>query len=66
MTPDPYSPEALSLDRNRFIPEVKVELPSTRKRRERRFMPALPERLFDRLARLPGKCLSVYLILVAA
>jgi DNA-binding transcriptional ArsR family regulator len=30
----------------------------------RRFLPALPERLFARLVPLPGQCLAVYLILL--
>jgi hypothetical protein len=54
----------LRLDRNGRVPASKVELPSVRARRERRFLPALPERLFTRLAVLPGKCLAVYLILL--
>jgi hypothetical protein len=64
MYPDPYSPEALSLDQYGLLPEIKVELPSIRKRREKHFVPAIPERLFDRLVALPGKCLGVYLILL--
>jgi len=64
MYPDPYSPEALSLDRNGLPREIKMELPSIARRREKHFMPAIPERLFDRLIALPGKCLGVYLLLL--
>jgi hypothetical protein len=64
MYPDPFAPENLSLDRNGTITEAKVELPSIRKRRDRHFLPALPERLFDRLIALPGKCLGVYLLIL--
>jgi hypothetical protein len=64
MYPDPFAPENLSLDRNGTIPEAKVELPSIRKRRERHFLPALPELLFDCLIALPGKCLGVYLLIL--
>jgi hypothetical protein len=61
---DPFSPENLKFVPGDMIPVVKVELPSTRVKRERRFLPALTERLFDRIAALPGKSLAVYLILL--
>jgi hypothetical protein len=47
-----------------MVPGVKMDLPSARARRERHFLPALPERLFARLAALPGKCLAVYMVLL--
>lgn len=37
-------------------------LPSITARRERQFMPALPERVFCQVAALPGKALAVYLV----
>jgi hypothetical protein len=61
---DPFSPDELRLDRNDRVPAAQVELPSVRARRERRFLPSLPERLFARLAVLPGKCLAIYMILL--
>ena len=61
---DAFSPDELRLDRNGSVPAAQVELPSVRARRERRFLPPLSERLFARLAVLPGKCLAVYLILL--
>jgi DNA-binding transcriptional ArsR family regulator len=61
---DPFSPDNLRLNPNGVVSEVKVELPSVRARRERRFFPALSEPLFARLIALPGKSLGVYLILL--
>jgi hypothetical protein len=46
------------------IPAVKVELPSSRRRRDRQFLPALPERVFCRLLQLPGRSWAVYLVLM--
>src|SRR6516164_1593242 len=40
---DPFSPDNLRLNPNGVVSEVKVELPSVRARRERRFFPALSE-----------------------
>jgi DNA-binding transcriptional ArsR family regulator len=57
-------PDSLRLDRNGTATEARVELPSLRTRRERHFLPALPEPLFARLAVLPGKALAIYLVLL--
>jgi hypothetical protein len=54
----------LRLEDSDLFAERKVELPAIRARRERHFLPALPEALFGRLAAMPGKCLAVYLILL--
>jgi len=43
---------------------VPIEVPSTAARRDRQFLPALPERLFCQLGPLPGKTLAVYMILL--
>jgi hypothetical protein len=40
------------------------ETPSVRAKRDRQFLPAVPERLFVYLAGLPGKALAVYMILM--
>jgi hypothetical protein len=56
--------ESLRWKGDETIPAEKIELPRIRERRDRRFFPALPERLFARLVRLPDKCLTVYLVLL--
>ncbi len=58
----PYSQEALqALLASRPVPQ---ETPSVKAHRDRQFLPAVPERLFCRLARLPGKALAVYMVLM--
>jgi hypothetical protein len=57
----PPSQDALQvLLTSRAMPQ---ETPSVKAHRDRQFLPALPERLFCRLAVLPGKALAVYLVL---
>jgi hypothetical protein len=59
---DPFDRD---LDRFRLDPDglVRTELPVTKRRRDKSFLPAIPERLFCRLVQLPGKCLAVYMVL---
>ena len=60
---DPFDRD---LDRFRLDPDglVRTELPVTKRRRDKSFLPAIPERLFCRLVQLPGKCLAVYMVLM--
>jgi hypothetical protein len=64
---DPFDPANLQLDGFEFpsgkIEEVRTELPSIKAKRDRQFMPSVPERIFCRIARLPGNALAVYLVL---
>jgi hypothetical protein len=64
--PDGPDPSALDLRRNGFhtLSEQKVVLPSRKARRDRQFMPALPERVFGILVSLSGKSWAVYLVLL--
>jgi hypothetical protein len=50
-------------DRSSWAAGTPVEMPTVRARKARTFIPALPRHLFCRLAKLPGKCLAVYLVL---
>ena len=63
-SPDPFSREAL-----RIVPGVDFALPKQRTSessagKKQRFLPAIPEQLFDRLIALPGKALAFYLIVL--
>src|SRR6516225_8745242 len=48
--------------RTDWLSGTKVETPSTRARRDRQFMPALPERIFVKLVKLPRRAWAVYVV----
>jgi hypothetical protein len=62
MTPDPFDPDNLRI-RDDEIPTRRVELPSVRSRIDRQFLPALPERVFRALVKLPRKAWAVYQVI---
>jgi hypothetical protein len=59
---DPFDLAALDLQADGTTPgrARKTEMPSVKVRRDRQFLPALPERTFCRLVQLPRRAWAVY------
>lgn len=57
----PLDLEALDLRKNGFL---RCETPSTKAKRDRQFLPAIPERTFCQLVRLPRKSWAVYSVIL--
>jgi hypothetical protein len=55
--------EKLDLRKNGFIFTTKVEVPSVKAKRDRQFIPAIPERTFCRLILTTRKTWAVYLVI---
>jgi hypothetical protein len=55
--------DKLDLRKNGFSFEKKVELPTTKAKRDRQFIPHLPAPIFRRLVKTRGKTWAVYLVL---
>ena len=58
----PLQLDDIDLRKNEFAFGHKMELPSTKARRNRQFMPALPERIFVKLVKLPRRAWAVYVV----
>jgi hypothetical protein len=52
----------MDLDSN--VSGVPGDRPSIKTRKQKRFLPSIPESLFDPHAALPGKCLAIYQVLL--
>ncbi|HEY7311883.1 MAG TPA: hypothetical protein VH643_21140 [Gemmataceae bacterium] len=61
---NPFSRESLTLKPGDSVQSVKIQAQRARTGTERRFLPALPEKLFKRLVVLPGKSWAIYLVLL--
>ena len=57
--PDDFRLDDFDLQKNGF---TKVETATIKKKRDKQFMPALPERIFCTLVKLPRKAMAVYLV----
>jgi hypothetical protein len=62
MSPDIFDPDNLRI-RDDEIPTRRVEMPSVRSRIDRQFLPAIPERVFRALVKLPRKAWAVYQVI---
>jgi hypothetical protein len=65
---DPHTPsfrlEDFDLRLNGYhVPETRVETPTVKARRDRQFLPPLPERVFCELVKLPRKAMAVYMVI---
>jgi hypothetical protein len=58
----PQELDEIDLRKNGLVFGHKVEAPSTKARRNRQFMPALPEAIFVKLVRLPRRAWAVYVV----
>jgi hypothetical protein len=64
-TPDPFDVDALAWQRNGHpLPTVQSETPTVKARRDNQFLPAIPERVFIQLVKLPRKALAVYMVIL--
>jgi hypothetical protein len=64
MYPPTDFPDPATLDTSLDGTAAKVRLPPRRRKRDRKFIPTLPETIFCRLVQLPRRSWAVYLVLL--
>jgi hypothetical protein len=62
-----FNPEDFDLRKHGYqipeIPETKIETETIKKRRDKRFIPPIPERVFRKLVKLARRTWAVYLLI---